>query len=89
MKFEIKREPSKGIEVLSFEFVEDKKPSIWKHWKTLSIAVLIGFLITGTGFIWFCRHDLDKLEVAVKNDRSTTVILRSRHEQERNGARYL
>lgn len=85
MKFEIKREPSKDIEVFSFEIVEDEKPNIWKHWKALGMAALAGCLITGAGFIWFCQNDLSKLEVAVKNDRSTTVILRSKDEQERNG----
>lgn len=85
MKFEIKRDPSKDIEVLSFEIIEDEKPSIWKQWKALGIAALVGCLITGAGFIWLCQHDLGKLDVELKNDRSTTVILRSKDEQERNG----
>ena len=84
MKFEIKRDPSKDIEVYSFEIVEVEKPSIWKHWKALGIAALAGCLITGAAFAWLCQYDLGKLEVAVKNDRSTTVILRSKDEQERN-----
>ena len=85
MKFEIKRNPSQDIEVLSFEIVEAEKPSIWKHWKALGIAALAGCLLTGAGCVWFCQHDLGKLEVELKTDRSTTVVLRSKDEQERNG----
>ncbi len=84
MKFEIKRDPSKDIEVYSFEIVEAEKPSIWKHWKALGIAALVGCLIAGAGFIWLCQHDLGKLNVELKTDRSTTVVLRSKDEQERN-----
>lgn len=84
MKFEIKRDPSKDIEVYSFEIVEAEKPSIWKHWKALGMAALVGCLITGVGFIWLCQQDLGKLNVELKTDRSTTVVLRSKDEQERN-----
>ena len=85
MKFEIKRDSSKDIEVYSFEIVEAEKPSIWKHWKALGVAALVGCLIAGAGFIWLCQHDLGKLNVELKTDRSITVVLRSKDEQERNG----
>ena len=84
MKFEIKRDLSKDIEVYSVEMMEVEKPSIWKRWKTLGIVALVGCLLTLAGCIWFCRHDLGKLNVELKTDRSAKVVLRSKDEQEGN-----
>lgn len=85
MKFEIKREPSKDIEVYSFEIVEDETPSIWNHWRALGIAALAGCLITGAGFIWLCQHDLGKLNAKLESTRIMTVTLGSKNEQEGDG----
>lgn len=84
MKFEIKREPSQNIEVISFEIVEINKPSVWQHWKALSIAALTGSLMTIAVFSWFYQYDLHKLEGSIQINRSTSVILGSKHEQEGN-----
>ncbi len=84
MKFEIKREPSQEIEVISLEIIEINKPSIWQHWKALGTAALAGSLVTIAGFNWFYQYDLDKIEGSVQINRSTTIILGSKHEQEGN-----
>lgn len=85
MKFEVRRERSEDIDVYSFDFAEEEKPSIWKHWKVLCIAAVVGSLLTGGLLFLFCKQDFSTFDIAVKNDRSTTVILRSKDEQERNG----
>lgn len=86
MKFEIKRELSKGIEVTSFKIIETDKPSIWIHWKALGVAALVGSVLTlilGL-LLWLKFSDLGRFGIEVQTNRSTTVELRSNDEQERH-----
>ncbi|MBK8452378.1 MAG: hypothetical protein WAQ53_16135 [Thiofilum sp.] len=81
MKFIVKREPAKDIEVISFEI---EQPSMWTHWKALSVAFIAGVLITIMGLAWVYKSDLYKNGVEFQMNRSMTFNLGKVHEQERN-----
>ena len=81
MKFIVKREPAKDVEVISFEI---EKPSVWTHWKALSMAFIAGILITLSGLAWIYKNDLYKNGVEFQMSRSMTFNLGKTHEQERN-----
>ena len=81
MKFIVKREPAKDIEVISFEI---ETPSIWTHWKALSAAFIAGALITLSGLAWIYKNDLYKNGVEFQMSRSMTFNLGKTYEQERN-----
>lgn len=78
MKFIIKREPAKDIEVVSFEI---EQPSIWTHWKTLSVAFIAGVLITIAGPAWVYKSDLYKKGIEFQVNRSMTFNLGNTYEQ--------
>jgi len=84
MKFIVKREPAKDIEVISFEI---ETPSVWTHWKALSVSFIAGVLITLSGLAWIYKHDLYKNGVEFQMSRSMTFNLGKTHEQERNRSR--
>lgn len=83
MKFIVKREPVKNIEVISFEI---EQPSIWTHWQALSLAFMAGVLINMVGLAWIYKNDLYKHGVEFQMNRSMTFNLGKvyEHEQERN-----
>jgi hypothetical protein len=81
MKFIVKREPAKYIEVTSFEI---ETPNIWTHLKALSMAFIAGVLITLSGLAWIYKSDLYKNGVEFQMSRSMTLNLGKTHEQERN-----
>ena len=80
MKFKVQRDKSKDIEIYEFSFIESKSAGVFKYWKSFIVAALIGCFLTGSIGIWLCNKDIEKLEFKLENDRSTTVILRSKDE---------
>ena len=82
MKFFIKQETSKDINVISFKILENKETSIWRNWKSLAMSALGGGVIVAIGFFLFFQSDLNKFEVSVI--RSTAVTFGSNDEQKRH-----
>lgn len=86
MKFEIKREPTKAIDVISVEIIDTNPPSVWTHWKALGASAVAGSLLTLGILFWLNAGDLTRFGITVQTNRSTTVMLRSNDEQERHRA---
>lgn len=81
MRFEVKHNPDTPIKVVSFII---EKPSIWTHWKALSVTFIAGVLITVAGLAWVYKSELDKNGVEFQMNRSMTFNFGKVHEQERN-----
>ena len=81
MRFEIKREKTKNIEVCSFEILESKKQGFLEKWKPLALTAIAASVITGITLLYFLPDDL-KFEV----HREMSIKIEKADEPKRNRA---
>ena len=84
MKFEIRRKPN-DINVIQFEIIDSNANGFWKHWKPILITAVASCVITGVTVTGFYYYGVGNIEIQLKNERSTELILRSKDDQKRYG----
>lgn len=70
MRFEIKREKNKDIEVCSFEILDSKKEGFLDKWKPYALTAVAASAITGIIFLYFFN---DNLKVEIERNMSFKV----------------
>ena len=81
MRFEIKREKTKDIEVCSFEILEGKKEGFLDKLKPHALTAVAASVITGIVFLYFFKDDL-KFEM----HREMSIKIEKADEPKRNRA---
>jgi len=81
MRFIVKRDSSKDIEVTSFEIVDSKKEGFLEKWKPYALTAIAASVLTGLLFLYFLNDDL-KLEV----HREMSIKIEKANEPKRNRA---
>jgi len=62
MRFVVKRDSTKDIEVTSFEILDSKQEGFLEKWKPYALTAIAASVLTGLLFLYFLNDDL-KLEV--------------------------
>ena len=81
MRFVVKRNSTKDIEVTSFEILDSKKEGFLEKWKPYALTAIAASVLTGLLFLYFLNDDL-KFEV----HREMSVKIEKANEPERNRA---
>ena len=59
MRFVVKRDSTKDIEVTSFEILDSKKEGFLEKWKPYALTAIAASVITGMFFLYFLPDDLN------------------------------
>ena len=81
MRFVVKRDSTKDIEVTSFEILDSKKEGFLEKWKPYVLTAIAASVLTGMFFLYFLKDDL-KFEM----ERKVLISIEKADEPKRNSA---